>query len=266
MRIKLVVGNWKMNPASLDEVKRLMRNFQFFRQRRIRLGRTIFNFQKTQIIICPPYVYLPFISEKLKAKSLKQKAALGAQDVFYESEGAFTGEISPLMLKNLGVKYVIVGHSERRALGETNEIVRKKIGACLKHVITPIVCVGESKRDESGNYLSFVKTQLEEIFSGLPKTISGKIIIAYEPIWAIGKTAAREATPEEAEEMSIFIKKVLSDIFDAKAVKNLRIIYGGSVNPENSASFLNQRNIDGLLVGRDSLDPDNFKEIIKSVN
>src|SRR3989344_4526497 len=248
---KLIIGNWKMNPASLEKALRLAKEISKYSK---------YSRGKTEIVICPPFVFLSAISKKIK------KAKLGAQDVHFETNNtAQTGEISPLMLKNLGVKYVIVGHSERRMLGETNEIVRKKIGACLKHAITPIVCVGESKRDESGNYLSFVRTQLEEIFSGLPKTISGKIIIAYEPIWAIGKTAAREATSEEAEEMSIFIKKVLSDIFDAKAVKNLRIIYGGSVNPENSASFLNQRNIDGLLVGRDSLDPDNFKEIIKSV-
>jgi len=241
-----------MNPASLEKALRLSKEISKYSK---------YSRGKTEIVICPPFVFLSAISKKIK------KAKLGAQDVHFETNNtAQTGEISPLMLKNLGVKYVIVGHSERRMLGETNEIVRKKIGACLKHAITPIVCVGESKRDESGNYLSFVRTQLEEIFSSIPKTALPKILIAYEPIWAIGKSAMREATPAESNEMAIFIKKVLSDLYDPKAVGSLRILYGGSVNIKNAGEFMKDGGVDGLLVGRDSLDPDNFKEIIKSVN
>lgn len=241
MAKKLIIGNWKMNPEKGEEA--------------IFLAKKV---DKKDAVIAPPFVFLSAVKKKIK------NAKLAAQDVFWETEGSYTGEISPLQLKNLGVKYVILGHSERRALGETNEDVRKKIGACIKYLITPIVCVGETVRDESGNYLSFVKTELEEIFSGFPKTILSKIVIAYEPIWAIGKNAEREATPVEAEEMAIFIKKVLADVFDDKAARSLKIIYGGSVNPKNASTFLREKNISGLLVGRDSLDPIKFNEILKT--
>jgi len=259
-----------MNPASLDEAKRLMRNFQFPRplspERSSDGGRAISNFQKAQIVICPPFVYLSALADyrSTRIKNRSTLIKLGAQDVFYESEGSYTGEISPPMLRDIGVKYVIIGHSERRALGETNEIVAKKIGACLKYLLTPIVCIGESSRDESGNYFSFIRTQIEEIFKNIPRSALNKIVIAYEPIWAIGKKAIREATPAESEEMAIFIRKVLSNIYDQVNASQVILLYGGSVNIKNAREFLKSGGVDGLLVGRDSLDAKKFTEIVKT--
>lgn len=248
-----------MNPASFKEAKAIFSAIKP-KNKKSKI--------KADVVICPPFVYLSALADYRSTRIKKRSTLinLGAQDVFYEPEGSFTGEISPLQLKNLGVKYVIIGHSERRALGETNEVVRNKILACIKYIITPIVCVGENKRDESGNYLSFIRTQIEEIFSGIPKSALSKIVIAYEPIWAIGKSALREATPVESNEMAIFIKKVLSDLYDQKAVENVGILYGGSVNTKNAGEFLKNGGVDGLLVGRESLDSEKFNEILKVVS
>jgi len=219
---------------------------------------------KKGIVICPPFVFLSSVSKNLKAGSSKLKATLGAQDISPESQGSFTGEISPSMLKNLGVKYAIIGHSERRMLGEINYLINRKIKTALKSGITPIVCVGEPHRDPQMKYLGFMKRQITETFKGLSPKDFKKIIIAYEPVWAIGKSAEREATPEESQEMAIFIKKVLSDHFGRGSVKNLKILYGGSVNEKNAKEFLTCGGVQGLLVGRVSLDQKKFNEIIKN--
>jgi triosephosphate isomerase len=186
------------------------------------------------------------------------------QDISPESQGSYTGEISPAMIKNFGVKYAIIGHSERRAMGETDSLVNKKIKTALKSGLTAIVCVGESHRDHQMKYLHFVKKQITETFKNITSKDFAKIIIAYEPIWAIGKNAEREATPEESEEMVIFIKKVLSDSFGPSSVKNLKVLYGGSVDEKNASSFLNCGGVQGLLVGRSSLSSEKFNEIIKN--
>lgn len=241
MSKKIIIANWKMNPASEKEA--------------ISLAKTI---DKNGVVISPPFIYLPALKKILK------RAKLGAQDLFYEKDGSHTGEISPAMLKNLGVKYVIIGHSERRALGETSRMVNKKLKAALKSNIIPIICIGESYRDADMKYLSFVKKQIEESFYNLTGGDFKKIIIAYEPIWAIGKTAVREATPPESMEMAIFIKKVLSDRFGPQSVKNVNIIYGGSVNNKNAGEFLEHGGVSGLLVGRVSLEPEKFNEILKN--
>lgn len=211
---------------------------------------------KAEVVICPPFLYL----ENLK--KLSKKVAVGGQNMFWEEKGAYTGEVSAEMLYNIGAKYVILGHSERRALGELNEDVNKKIKQSLSVGLIPILCVGESLRDENHEYLNFIKTQIEECLVGVSRNLISKVIIAYEPVWAIGKNATREATPEEFREMSIFIKKILSDKFGAKMIEQTRIIYGGSVHPENALGFL-QEGTDGFLAGRDSLDPKKFVEIIK---
>ncbi|MEK7572328.1 MAG: triose-phosphate isomerase [Patescibacteria group bacterium] len=254
---KIIVGNWKMNPLSLKEAEKLF----------IDITKHISGIKKTEIVICPPFLYL----ERLKKISLRDNSAgeakkifIGAQDAFYEERGAFTGEISAEMLSNTGIKYVILGHSERRALGEKNTDVNKKIKASLSLGLAPIVCFGENVRDENHEYLNFVKIQIEEGLNGISKNLISKIIIAYEPIWAIGKDATREATPEEFREMSIFIRKILSDKFGAKTVEKLRIIYGGSAHPENVFGFLQEGQAEGFLLGRDSLDPKKFLEIIET--
>lgn len=242
---KIIIGNWKMNPSTKKEAdsifKLILKNLNLK--------------TKTEVVICPPFLYL----ENLR--KLSKKVSLGGQDAFWEEKGAYTGEVSTEMLYNIGAKYVILGHSERRALGESNEDVNKKIKQSISVGLIPILCVGESVRDENHEYLNFVKTQVEECLAGVSRNLVSKVIIAYEPVWAIGKNATREATPEEFREMSIFIKKILSDKFGAKMIEETRIIYGGSVHPENALGFL-QEGADGFLAGRDSLDPKKFVEII----
>lgn len=219
------------------------------------------NNKKNEVIICPPYPFL-FIKNKIKDKKIK----LGSQDVFFEKSGSFTGEVSPSMLLDFGVSYTIVGHSERRSLGENNLLINKKIISLLKSKIRPILCVGETDRDHNGFYLSFIKSQIEEGLKNVPKNQIKNIIIAYEPLWAIGKEAKREATPKEFIEIKIFIKKILSFIYGPKIVDEVSIIYGGSVNSSNASSFIKDGDADGLLVGRDSLLPLKFLDIVKTIN
>lgn len=242
----IVIGNWKMNPLSLKEAEKLFTN----------ISKSISNTKKTEVVICPPFLYL----EKLK--KISKKVLLGAQDSFWEDSGAYTGEISGEMLYSIGVRYVIVGHSERRVMGENNQDVNKKIKALIKSGITPVVCIGEVKRDENHEYLNFIKTQIDECLNGVSKNSLSKIIIAYEPVWAIG-LGASPATSEEFREMNIFIKKILSDKFGAKELSNIRVIYGGSVDGKNAGDFIKEGHADGFLPGRASLDPKKLSEIIK---
>ena len=219
------------------------------------------NNKKNEVVICPPYPFL-FIKNKLKDKKIK----LGSQDVFFEKEGSFTGEVSSSMLSDFGVSYTILGHSERRALGEDNTLINKKIKALLKSKIKPILCVGETDRDHNGFYLSLIKSQIEEGLKDVTKNQIKNIIIAYEPIWAIGKDANREATPQEFIEIKIFIKKILSILYGPKIVDSVFVLYGGSVHPSNASSFVKEGDADGLLVGRDSLNPDKFLDIVSILN
>lgn len=239
-----------MNPLTLKEAEKLF------------LGtiKNISAIKKTEVVICPPILYL----EKLKSVSRRtKKIILGAQDAFWSDVGAFTGEISSAMLYEIGARYVILGHSERRALGETNTDINKKIKAALSAGLRPVVCVGENVRDADHGYFNLVKTQLEECLTGISKTSISKIIIAYEPVWAISTTEGRkDASPEDSKEMVIFIRKVLSDKFGPE-VSNMRIIYGGSVNTKDALGFLKDGGVDGLLPGRSSLDAKKFSEIVK---
>jgi len=246
LKRKLVISNWKMNPSSLKEAEKLFTE----------IVKSVSSIRKTEIVICPPFLYL----EKLK--KLSRKIFLGAQDVFWKDDGAYTGEVSGGMLYNLGAKYVIVGHSERRAMGESNDDINKKIKASVKAGLFPILCVGESIRDKNHEYLNFVKAQLEECLDKISKDSILKIVVAYEPIWAIGKGAS-PATPEEFREMNIFIKKILSDKFNVKAVGNIKILYGGSVNDKNAEDFIKEGKADGFLVGRAGLNSKKFSKIVK---
>ncbi|HAQ02296.1 TPA: triose-phosphate isomerase [Candidatus Nomurabacteria bacterium] len=247
---KLVIANWKMNPQSKKEAEIIFKN----------IFNNLKNIKKTEVIICPPFPFL-FVKGKVKTKNIK----LGSQDVFYEKEGSYTGEVSASMLRDFSVEYVLVGHSERRAIGDTNEIVNKKILAILKSKMNPIFCVGESVRDTNGFYLSFIKQQIIEGLVNVNKPQVKNMVIAYEPIWAIGSSADREATPAEFTEIRIFIKKIITDLYDVKTANEVRIIYGGSVNPLNAESFIKEGRADGLLVGRDSLNPKKFSAIINLV-
>ncbi|MEK7539060.1 MAG: triose-phosphate isomerase [Patescibacteria group bacterium] len=243
----IIIGNWKMNPLTLKEAEKLFND----------VVKNVSTVKKTEIVICPPFLYL----EKL-TKIRTNKIKLGAQNAFGDEPGAFTGEVSAEMLYNIGARYVILGHSERRALGETNAFVNKKIKVSLGAGLVSVLCVGESVRDESHSYFSLVKTQLEECLNGVKKTLISKIIVAYEPIWAISSTINRyDATPADSLEMTIFIRKILSDKFGADGAR-ARVIYGGSANEKDALDFLQNGGVDGLLPGRASLDPKKFTEII----
>jgi len=248
---KIVVANWKMNPKSLKEAGGIFKDT-------FTVAKGVKN---TKIVVCPPFPYL-FLSKNFKNKNV----FLGAQNVAKDGEGSYTGEVSSKTLKDMGVSYVIVGHSERRLLGENDSVINKKIFNLLKNKITPILCVGENKRDHDGFYLSFVKEQLKSCLNGIPKSQIKNIIIAYEPVWAIGKGAVREATKEEFLEMKIFIKKVISDIYDPNVAHSVPILYGGSVNPLNAELFIKGGEADGLLVGRDSLNSKKFGSILNVAN
>jgi triosephosphate isomerase (TIM) len=242
---KIVVANWKENPQSQKEAEVLFRA--------VIKGK---NFKKVEVVICPPLLYIE------RFKKISSKIVLGAQNVFYETKGPFTGEISASMLKDRGVNYVIIGHSERRSLGETNLDVNKKIKVALSCKLKPIVCIGEIERDENHQYFNIIKDQIEECLDGLSKDMLSKIIIAYEPVWALSTTMDhKDATPLDSYEMSIFIKRIISDKFNLKKIMS-KIIYGGSVDDKNCADFLTNGGVSGVLVGGASLNADKFSKII----
>lgn len=245
---KLIIGNWKMHPKTEKEAVTLFNTVARAAPRGAVLA-----------AVCVPFVFLPVLA-KLKNK----KILLGAQDLFFEDEGAFTGEISAKMLRNYKVQFVIVGHSERRAMGEKDSAINMKIKAALRSGITPILCVGERERDDNHEYLHVTKIQLEKDLAGIPKSALSKIIIAYEPIWALSSTKNRhDVTPEDCAEMMIYIRKVISDQFDTKTGNLARIIYGGSANPKNAAALLNEGKAGGLLPGKASLSARDFIKILE---
>ncbi len=242
---KLVVANWKMNPVSKGEALKLFKE----------TGKISKNLKGAGVVVCAPFLYIPLLK---KSKNI----SIGAQNVSSWQGGAYTGQVSASMLRSLGVSYSIVGHSEVRQGGETNELINKKIKLLMKEKISVILCVGESERDHHGSYLAFIRGQIKECLYGISKTQIKNVSIAYEPIWAIGKDAVREATADEFTEVFISIKRTLSDIYDKKTTLNLKVLYGGSVHPENVSEF---KNADGFLVGRDSLDPKKFKAILQNI-
>lgn len=245
---KLIVGNWKMNPQSQKEAAILFKN----------ISQATKNIKNIEIILCIPSIYFSSI-RKFKNK----KISIGAQNVFFEQSGAFTGELSPKMLSSTGIKYVIIGHSERRTMGETNEIINKKLSATLKSKLTPILCIGENERSHDGFYLAKIREQLSICLNQIPKNQIKQIIIAYEPVWALSSTENRhDATPHDFEEMKIYIRKILSDMFGQTTASHVRIIYGGSANKDNAQSFLDI-GADGLLPGKASLDYKNFSKIVE---
>ena len=243
---KIVIANWKMNPASNTEAEKLFSS----------CVKIVSDIKKIELVICPPVLYL----EKLKKYS--RKLNLGAQNIFYGNVGAYTGEISAEMLYSIGGRYVILGHSERRELGEKNDLINKKIKSALSAGLVPILCLGEKERDENHEYFKVVKNQIEECLNGVVKNSISKIIIAYEPVWALSTTKnRRDATPEDFFEMRVFILKVLSDKFGIKT-EMPRIVYGGSVNEKNAQDFLKHKEVGGVLVGNASLNPKKFEVII----
>jgi triosephosphate isomerase len=247
MARKLIIGNWKMNPQSAKEAVVLFKG----------VVSGIKDVKGVDVLICPPTAFLSSIKSVLG-----KKIKLGAQDVSEETEGAYTGQVSAKMVASLGAAYTIVGHSEKRKAGDTDEIVNKKLQQALKARLMPILCIGESARDSHGEYLTFIKDQLHACLHSISKAQMKSIIVAYEPIWAISSNKGRQAIPEEFTEVRIFIRKILSDMYDPKLAHAAQILYGGSVGPEDAGGFLNEGQADGLLVGRNSLNAKKFSAII----
>ncbi len=241
-----VVGNLKMNMLSREEALQ----YTMVLKREIKERK----FQYTKGILCPPFPYLYDFA------ALPQGIECGAQDVFWEKSGAYTGEVSPLMLKNAGVTTVIIGHSERRALfGETNETAKKKVTAALKHLLIPVVCIGETgeerRADETARVL---EQQVRSIFLELSKLQAEKIILAYEPRWAIGTDVL--PTSQELLQVRVLLRKILTEMFDAEIAERVVVLYGGSVKSSFLPEVSWEAGLDGVLVGRESLFP---YEIVK---
>ncbi len=248
MRQKIVVGNWKMN-KTYEEAVSFMQDFKLF----------VRDINNVEMVIAPPYTLLNYLKNEVNGTNIK----VAAQDVFYEEKGAFTGEISPKMVKDFA-EYVIIGHSERKKyFGETNQIINKKIKAALQTGLKVIFCLGESFEERNqGNTKTVVETQLREGLANITIVEMGSVVIAYEPVWAIG--TGNTATPEQAEEIHIFLRQLVKDLYNEETSLNIRIIYGGSVNPNNATNILKMPNIDGCLPGGSSLDPGSLTHIIKS--
>jgi len=212
-----------------------------------------------EIVVAPTFTALLAVAEVIKGSNVK----LAAQDMYWEEKGAFTGEISPLMLKDVGCQYVIIGHSERRAyFSETNETVNKKVKAAHAHSLNPIVCVGEILEErESGVTKDVIKDHVVNGLAGLTDEQMLKTVIAYEPVWAIG--TGKTATPDQAQEVHRFIRELLVDMYSSAVAEAVRIQYGGSVKPDNAAQLMAQPDIDGGLIGGASLDADSFTQIVK---
>lgn len=215
--------------------------------------------QKTDVLVCPSFVSLGIVNKKIKDSEIK----LGAQDIYYENDGAFTGEVSASMLKSVGCEYVIAGHSERRKyIHETNKIINRKVRKAIEFGIRPILCVGESLEErEDEIFEGVVEKQIIEGLAEVSKENMKDLVIAYEPVWAIG--TGLNATPKQASDMHMFIGKVISKLFDADVANDLLILYGGSVNGKNAKEILSACGVDGALIGGSSLKADEFCEIVK---
>ena len=246
----MIVGNWKMNPATLDEAKKIGRKTRNLASKLI----------QTEVVVCPPF---PFVSAAGSRKN-PSNYFLGAQSVSFVSGGPHTGEVSVSMLKSLGTKYVIVGHSEERLAGDGDEIVAKRAGAVVEAGLTPILCVGEKTRDENGSHFDFIRDQIKGSLANISKLHSRDIVLAYEPVWAIGAKEAMQ--PADVYEMSLFVKKVFADIFGTDSGTKVTVLYGGSVNFRNAADIISIGKVDGLLVGRESVNIPGFSELLKTVD
>jgi triosephosphate isomerase len=248
MRKPIIAGNWKLNKTPHEAIILVSE-----------LKRDIVDIEGVDIVLCPPFTALADVADALTDTNI----ALGAQNIFWEDAGAFTGEISGPMLKDLGVTYVIIGHSERRQyFHETNETVNKRLRAALKHELIPIVCVGENlAQREANKTFDIIKDHCEGSLSGLSAEEMKKVVLAYEPVWAIG--TGKTATPGQAQEVHVFIRQLLGKMFNAEIAGSVRIQYGGSVTPDNIVSLMAQEDIDGALVGGASLKAPSFSAIVK---
>ncbi len=249
MRKIIIAGNWKLNKTSLEAIELVNE-----------LKRAVGDVTEVDIVVCPPFTALGDVRDALSESNI----GVGAQNVYWEDAGAFTGEVSAPMIKALNVEYVIIGHSERRQyFGETDETVNKRIKAALAQDLKPIVCVGEVLAEREGDKtFDVIKTQISGALAGLSAGDAGKLIIAYEPVWAIG--TGKTASPDQAQEVHQFIRKQLNELYDEDLANSVRIQYGGSVKPDNTKDLMSQPDIDGALVGGASLKSEPFSQIIRN--
>ncbi len=248
MRKPIIGGNWKMNKTlkeAIDLAEELVLSLK--------------DYDPVEVVIFPPFTCLHEVHKIVEGTSI----GLGAQNMFWEEKGAYTGEISPSMLVDVGCSYVILGHSERRNyFKETDAEINKKIKAALKFDLTPVVCVGEKLEErKKGLAEKVVESQLKGCFSGLDPSQIERVVIAYEPVWAIG--TGETATPEQAQKIHEFIRKVLRELAGEKVANSVRVKYGGSVKPDNIKDLMAEEDIDGALVGGASLNLDSFIKIVK---
>ena len=250
MRPKIIAGNWKMN-KDLGETEKLVNDLR---------GSLNFNLEKTKVIICPSFTSLVLVRKLIDGSPIE----LGAQNMHMEDEGAFTGEISPKMLKSAGCTYVIVGHSERRQyFGETNEFINKKARKALASGLIPIICVGETLEEREKNITDqIVSVQVKGCLKEISSSDMEKVIVAYEPVWAIG--TGRNATPQQAQDVHRLVRKLVSQLYSWSVAERVVIQYGGSVKPDNAFELLQQADIDGALVGGACLKADSFSAIIQA--
>ena len=244
MAKKYIIANWKMNPSSSEEAIRLVRGI---------LSQTLP--ENIELIIAPPFIYLDLIK-----KNFKKEIKLAAQNVGWFERGAFTGEISGLMLKNVGCDYVIIGHSERRhKIGETDEMINLKLKAAFKSGLNPILAIGEKERGD--DIIKVLNSQIKSDLYGIDASEIGRLIIAYEPVWAIG--TGLSDTPDHVLSSALLVRKIIGNLYTPDFAIDLPVLYGGSVTAENAADFIGQTGINGALVGGASLNIEEFLKIIK---
>ena len=248
MRRPIIAGNWKMN-NTIKEAVELVNG----------LKRELDTINSVDIVVSPPFTALSDVNELIMDSNIK----LSAQNVYWQEEGAFTGEVSTIMLKDAGCAYVIVGHSERRQyFNETNETVNKRLKAVLAGGLKVIVCVGEVLEErEAGKTFDIIRSQVQGSLQGLSRSDMNNVVLAYEPVWAIG--TGKTASPEQAQEVHQYIRGLLKDIFDKETAAEIRIQYGGSVKPDNIKELMQKEDVDGALVGGASLKIDSFGAIVK---
>ena len=248
MRKPLMVGNWKMNKTITESIP-LIND----------LLESLKDYQETEIVICPPFTSL-WVARELIQDS---KIILGAQNFYFQNDGAYTGEISARMLQNIGCGYVILGHSERREyFQESSEMVAKKVQQAIIFGLTPIICVGEKlKEREEGRAQEIIRAEIDTVFAILKSNDANRVVFAYEPIWAIG--TGKAATAKDAEDIIQYLRKLIKDRYGEVIAQQIRILYGGSVNSDNITALMAEPDIDGALVGGASLQADTFASIVK---